>query len=979
MAEQRSIYADLARRGVLVHAYGAPDATPPDLGSGHIHAVSTDEIAETWFVVFDGGGDDTQKTSLLAREHDETAFYEVWTYDPSIVDRVLGHLDPTTPQLMTWRLAVNIREQDLIPKSGSSIQKTDEHLIVGTGLRGIKSESIGIIYDLVERIWCGMDGQSRQEREGGGDQSSRSDSVEADSVAWRDTFEAEGETAERADIGDKNDKFREIAERKLQERANALEALKRASELFTGLPDGVDGSIRTYVAELPQWFRHSEEIEAKIQVGADVFETDGFHPTTDALTAKARTRIGTSVSMTVVRTDHRPRTGRRAWLASERELAEAVVSLVKSEIDRWEIDSLKRVSDGVAVLDSDLNYIYANQQAEQLLGQDSEELRGEYVWDIFPEAADTIAEEKIQTALETQSPTSFERYNAEKEQCVEARIHPGDDGVIIVFSDITDSKVAERELDHVLETTPVGIVLLNAEGNITRANSRAEELLGLSRFKMDRKRYDHPDWDIWDEAGNPIPRGEHPVTRVRRTGETIQGFTHGVTLPNGSERWLSSNVAPIKTEDGSIEQIIVALEDVTVPKRLEQLIETFQPVSEILNSATADKETKQAICELLTETREYQYARIIEHTPGTALAELDIEERSKDVAANKSVTLPIQSQAEIAPAEVAVETGETQVVTRNQIESRFERWRAYTLDQGFQGGAIVPLEHRDRVYGLLVLYTDRGEAFGDREQTLLTTFGERVGQVLHSLATERILHADEVAELTFESTDSASFFVSASERLDCTIDIRDTIPASDEMLVHYASIQGASLDAFGDFTESADWAAQLRQVRRTEDPPGGDVEIGLYRQSLAQTLVTEGAVVTTDTVTDGRAEIVCEVPLGSDIKSLVTRVQESFPETTLVSKREYTPPAKSDAYAVGQVLEDIFETELTDRQQQILRAAMYGGYFNSPRKSTATELADALSLTQSTFSYHLRNAQRTLFERLFDRIQGQNQRPDRQA
>jgi hypothetical protein len=61
IAEQRSIYADLARRGVSVHAYGVPDATPPDLSSGHVHTVSTDEVAETWFVVFDGGGNNTQR------------------------------------------------------------------------------------------------------------------------------------------------------------------------------------------------------------------------------------------------------------------------------------------------------------------------------------------------------------------------------------------------------------------------------------------------------------------------------------------------------------------------------------------------------------------------------------------------------------------------------------------------------------------------------------------------------------------------------------------------------------------------------------------------------------------------------------------------------------------------------------------------------------------------------------------------------
>ncbi len=93
IVEQRSIYADLARRGVSVRAYGVPDATPPDLGSGHVHAVSTDEVAETWFVVFDGGGNNTQKTALLAHERDKDAFHGVLTYDPGFVDHILEYLN----------------------------------------------------------------------------------------------------------------------------------------------------------------------------------------------------------------------------------------------------------------------------------------------------------------------------------------------------------------------------------------------------------------------------------------------------------------------------------------------------------------------------------------------------------------------------------------------------------------------------------------------------------------------------------------------------------------------------------------------------------------------------------------------------------------------------------------------------------------------------------------------------------------------
>lgn len=95
MAEQRSVYTDLARQGVSVHAYGVPDVTPPNLGAGQVHTVRTDEIAETWFAVFDGGGADIQKTALLAQERDENSYYGVWTYNPAFVDHILDYLTQT--------------------------------------------------------------------------------------------------------------------------------------------------------------------------------------------------------------------------------------------------------------------------------------------------------------------------------------------------------------------------------------------------------------------------------------------------------------------------------------------------------------------------------------------------------------------------------------------------------------------------------------------------------------------------------------------------------------------------------------------------------------------------------------------------------------------------------------------------------------------------------------------------------------------
>lgn len=92
MAEQRTIYRDLAHRGVTVHTYGVPDARPPELGDGQVHQTRADEIADFWFVVFDGGGKPAQQCALLAEHRTGETFYGAWTYDPAIVDSVCDHL-----------------------------------------------------------------------------------------------------------------------------------------------------------------------------------------------------------------------------------------------------------------------------------------------------------------------------------------------------------------------------------------------------------------------------------------------------------------------------------------------------------------------------------------------------------------------------------------------------------------------------------------------------------------------------------------------------------------------------------------------------------------------------------------------------------------------------------------------------------------------------------------------------------------------
>lgn len=92
LASQRSVYSRLAERDLDVHVYAAPDGTEVDLPNVTVHAEAVDEITDTWFVAFDGGETPSDKCALLAEERDPDAYYGFWTYDPDIVDRILGHL-----------------------------------------------------------------------------------------------------------------------------------------------------------------------------------------------------------------------------------------------------------------------------------------------------------------------------------------------------------------------------------------------------------------------------------------------------------------------------------------------------------------------------------------------------------------------------------------------------------------------------------------------------------------------------------------------------------------------------------------------------------------------------------------------------------------------------------------------------------------------------------------------------------------------
>ena len=88
------VYERLGSTAVDVHAYAVPDEDPPESDGLAFHVERAEEIEQSWFVVFDGGGTDAH-CALLAEERAPRSFYGFWTYDESTVEWVVEYLEST--------------------------------------------------------------------------------------------------------------------------------------------------------------------------------------------------------------------------------------------------------------------------------------------------------------------------------------------------------------------------------------------------------------------------------------------------------------------------------------------------------------------------------------------------------------------------------------------------------------------------------------------------------------------------------------------------------------------------------------------------------------------------------------------------------------------------------------------------------------------------------------------------------------------
>ena len=158
------------------------------------------------------------------------------------------------------------------------------------------------------------------------------------------------------------------------------------------------------------------------------------------------------------------------------------------------------------------------------------------------------------------------------------------DGVLVFGFEVTDQVLARRHAEElaqklraeehesraIIETLQEGIVVLDAETRVVKANASAERLLGLPLLAMHGRLTNELPWSAVREDGSPLAEAEFPSKVALRTGKPQADVVVGIQHGEGRRVWLLIHAQPLRLEgEAGFHGVVSSFTDITERKRAE--------------------------------------------------------------------------------------------------------------------------------------------------------------------------------------------------------------------------------------------------------------------------------------------------------------------------------------------------------------------------------------------------------------------------
>ncbi len=216
-----------------------------------------------------------------------------------------------------------------------------------------------------------------------------------------------------------------------------------------------------------------------------------------------------------------------------------------------------------------------------------------------------------------------------------------------------EERLARADLETLIDTSPVGVVVLDAlTGDPKSFNQEAQRIVDSLRNADQSPEQLLEEMTFRRADGREVSLQEFPMAELLSIGETVRAEEIVMHVPDGRSITVLLNATPIRSDDGTVESVVVTLQDMADIEELERMRAEFLAMvsHELRTPLTSIKGSVSTIMDAgadLDPAVMRQFVRIIsdqaEHM-NALVADL------LDVARIETGTLPVDPE----PAEVAV-------------------------------------------------------------------------------------------------------------------------------------------------------------------------------------------------------------------------------------------------------------------------------------------------------------------------------------
>jgi len=260
---------------------------------------------------------------------------------------------------------------------------------------------------------------------------------------------------------------------------------------------------------------------------------------------------------------------------------------------KWLSTTLSSIGDAVIATDMNGAVSFINPVAEALTGWTLEDARGksmDLVFDIVNKETRRPVENPVKKVFREGKVVGLADHTillskSGKEFDIEDSAAPiltdtGETfGVVLVFRDITEKKLADEETSRqkdlmqlILANITDGIVVADTNGKFLLFNAAAERLIGIGATDASPDRWSQQYGTFRPDGVTPIPPNELPLVRAMR-GENVEAvelLIRNANVPDG--RFLSIAGRPLRGQDGTLQGGVVAIHDITLQKSAQETL-----------------------------------------------------------------------------------------------------------------------------------------------------------------------------------------------------------------------------------------------------------------------------------------------------------------------------------------------------------------------------------------------------------------------